>query len=147
MKLFIVKIKEGGESEKNHSLCVETETYGSAEKVGYKWAEENIGTVLSMDVVKTQIKEFINKDQTGFRDFFFLVKYEFGLEAKPEKSNLIVPADDILRAVELATEYLKDKCDGLFIPEAKKQDIDEFIDFDTVKALTEADILEEDFSL
>lgn len=151
MKYFIIKIKHNnGENEQTKQICAEADTYGIAEQVGYKWAEENLDSMFHIDsVVKSQIKEFHNEDDSGL--FFFLVKYEFGLEAKPEKSNVLVMGDKLNQAYDNAFEFLSSNCDGLFIPEVKKQDIEEYVPYSEVKSMLgivdEKEVEEEVYSL
>lgn len=136
MKFFIVKIKSNrGDEEVTSVLCIEADTYAVAEQTAYAWAEGNCdGSFMVDSVVKSQIKEIlIEEDFTSL--YFFLVKYEFGLESKPEKSNVLVNNDSLNRAFSDAENYLNGFCDGLFIPELKKTDIQEFISYPEVKIL------------
>lgn len=132
MKYFITKIKSfKDDSEKTDTICIEADTYSTAEQVGYKWAEKNCEGSFSIDsVVKSQIKEVKNVDETDL--FYFLLKYEFGLESKPEKSNTLLTANTVSEAYNKGFEYLNDLCDGLFIPVIQKIDVTEYICFQEV---------------
>lgn len=137
MNKFISKIKyhaENSESEETIVLCIEADTYGTAENASHAWCEENLEGLWNLEsIVKSQIKEVYEVENEST---FFLVKYEFGLEAKPNKSNLVVSDfHSCMGALLKATEHLEQFVSGLFITSIVKQEIKYFIGHNEVKTL------------
>lgn len=138
MNKFISKIKyhaENSESEETLVLCIEADTYGAAEIASYGWAEENLeGLWVLESIVKSQIKEVHKDVEDG--SVFFLVKYEFGLEAKPSRSNIIVTDfHSCQAALHKATAHLDQFASGVFVTAILRQDIKYFLSSNTVKSL------------
>jgi hypothetical protein len=128
MKIFALKlVMLDGDKPESFNFLVKAETYGRAEAMGYEIANEFGWQTFSLEsVVKKQIKE-VHTSVNG-ECSMWLVAYEFGLEAKPEKSNILIAGKYIHEVTEKATKFLGEFCDSLFIKEVKYQDFQEFID-------------------
>lgn len=144
MGIFAIKLVVGdNEKPENKSFLVKTETYARAEEMAYEVAESlGFKSFTLMEVVKKQIKEVhkdIDPEQT-----MWLVKYEFGLEAKPEKSNFLVSGSNMGEAHQEAFSFLDPLCNGLFITAITKTD---FIDYVKDSKLQDVEEEEEEFAL
>jgi hypothetical protein len=126
MRIFEIKVShEDGEKPEKKSFLVCCETFGRAEEMAYE-VSQSLGykTFTVEDVVQKKIKEVIKSldpDET-----MWLVKYEFGLEAKPTKSNILVSGKFLSDAHSSACEFLSPLTDGLFITDINKT---AFIDY------------------
>jgi hypothetical protein len=127
MNKFAIKISvEDGEKPEAKQFLVECETYGRAEEMAYDVSQSLGFKTFSLEsVVKTQIKE-VSKDLDP-EGTMWLVKYEHGLEAKPDKSNLVVSSPNMGMANAEAFLFLDGLCSGLFITEIKKLDYIDFV--------------------
>jgi hypothetical protein len=136
MKIFEIKLLVyGAEKPEKKQFLVECETFARAEEMAYEVAESmGFKEFLVDDVVKKGIKEVhkeLDPDQT-----MWLVKYEFGLEAKPTKTNILVSGKYMADAHNTAHTFLDPLCDSLFITAISKT---EFMDYvkDEKKSLEE----------
>ena len=129
MKLYATKVTHMvGESKETNTFLVKCETYGRAEEIAYKTAEEFGYKDFSLEsVVKKNIKEVHASINDECR--MYLVNYEFGLESKPEKSNILISDNglDIVHALTDALNFLYPLCNGLFIKDIKIQDFDVYV--------------------
>jgi hypothetical protein len=144
MGIFAIKLAVADtEKAENKSFLVNTETYARAEEMAYEVAESlDFKSFVLVEVVKKQIREVlkdIDPEQT-----MWLVKYEFGLEAKPEKSNLLVSGATIHEAGSAAFSFLDPLCNSLFITSINKTD---FMDYVKDSKLAEVEEEEEEFAL
>ena len=144
MGIFAIKLAVADtEKAENKTFLVNTETYARAEEMAYEVAESlGFKSFALVEVVKKQIKEVlkdIDPEQT-----MWLVKYEFGLEAKPEKSNLLVSGLNGFDAYNSAFKFLDPLCNSLFITSITKTD---FIDYVKDNKLAEVEEEEEEFAL
>ena len=126
MAVFAIKLSvNDGEKPETKQFLVKCETYGRAEEMAYIVAESLGFKEFKVEsVVKTQIKE-VQKDLDP-DDTMWLVKYEFGLEAKPSKSNFLVSGKSMSVAHTSGFAFLDPLCDSLFITGINKT---EFMDF------------------
>jgi len=133
MKIFALKLVNlDGDKPESLNFLVKAETYGRAEAMGYEIANEFGWKTFSLEsVVKKQIKE-IHESVQG-ECTMWLVEYEFGLEAKPEKSNCLYAGKFITDVTDKATKHLGEYCDSLFIKGVKHMDFQEYLDDSVVE--------------
>jgi hypothetical protein len=128
MKIFALKIAVAdGEKPENHSFIVKAETYGRAETMAYEIATEFGWKLFQLEsVIKKQINE-IHKSVFGVCTMW-LVDYEYGLEVKPEKANILYAGKNVNEISNIATSHLSEFCDSLFIKGIKHMDFEEYLD-------------------
>lgn len=127
MKIFQIKIAlYGGEKTETKLFLVKCETYARAEEMAYEQAESYGWKMFDLvDVVKKQISE-VHKD-IDTEQIMWLVKYEHGLEAKPDKSNILVSGMSMIEAHNAAFEFLDPLCNDLLLTSIVKTDLMDYI--------------------